>query len=289
MKITNKFDLPESFVKMAQSDYEYKDKRYSVTTIIQPLRSFMLRRRHDAEIEEVVSNMIWMLFGTAVHGVLERAGTADEELAENKMDVKLDNGYTVSGVFDLYSDGKKKVTDYKTCSVFKVLKADYTDWKMQLGIYCWMLNQIGFECNKGQIVAIMKDWVASKAKFDKDYPRYPVQTVSFTFTEEEIEGYGNWVKERFDEIEKAEKLPDDELPLCTLSERFNSGIKYAVMQKGKRRALRVFDSKELAEEYMNNIGGDKIEERIGEDKRCIDYCSACKFCSYWKEHYGKAV
>lgn len=274
---------------MAQSDYEYKDKRYSVTTIIQPLRSFMLRRRHDAEIEEDVSNMIWMLFGTAVHGVLEKAGTADDELAENKMDVKLDNGYTVSGVFDLYSDGKKKVTDYKTCSVFKVLKADYTDWKMQLGIYCWMLNQIGFECNKGQIVAIMKDWVASKAKFDKDYPRYPVQTVSFTFTEEEIEGYGNWVKERFDEIEKAEKLPDDELPLCSLSERFNSGIKYAVTQKGKKRALRVFDSRELAEEYMNNVGGDKIEERIGEDKRCIDYCSACKFCSYWKEHYGQTV
>ena len=25
----------------------------------------------------------------------------------------------------------------------------------------------------------------------------------------------------------------------------------------------------------------------GMDKRCIDYCSCCKFCKYWQENYGK--
>lgn len=286
MKITNKFDLPESFVKMAQSDYSYKDKRYSVTTIIQPIRQIILRRRHDAEIEEDVSNMIWLLFGTAAHSILEHAGTADDELSENKLEVKIGD-YTLSGIFDLYSAGQKKVTDYKTCSVYKVLKHDYTDWEHQLKIYCYMLNEIGFECNSGEIVAIMKDWTPGKAKFDPEYPKYAVQTVKFRFTKKDMEDIEKWLKLRFDEISKAEKLKDENLPMCSLEERFNTGDKYAVMKKGRKRAVKVFDDKDLATQYMKDVGADYIEERHGEDKRCADYCSVNGFCSYWREKNEK--
>ena len=34
---------------------------------------------------------------------------------------------------------------------------------------------------------------------------------------------------------------------------------------------------------MEDNGGDEIEVRPGEDKKCIDYCSACEFCNYYKE------
>jgi hypothetical protein len=40
---------------------------------------------------------------------------------------------------------------------------------------------------------------------------------------------------------------------------------------------------EEAEKWMADNGGDEIEVRPGEDKKCIDYCSACEFCNYYKE------
>ena len=59
--------------------------------------------------------------------------------------------------------------------------------------------------------------------------------------------------------------------------------KYAVMRKGRKTALRVLDSQEEAEAYRAEKGGDYIEERKGEDKKCIDYCLCCRKCDYWKQ------
>ena len=83
-----------------------------------------------------------------------------------------------------------------------------------------------------------------------------------------------------------EALSDSELPLCTPEERFNSGDKYAVMKKGRKTAMRVLDSLEDAEAWKHASGGEYIDVRKGEDKKCIDYCSVCKFCDYWQENYG---
>ena len=70
MRITNKYGLPQAFVKMAESDYEYRPKRYSVTSILKGIRETLLERRHHNEIEVDVSDMVWALFGTAVHEIL---------------------------------------------------------------------------------------------------------------------------------------------------------------------------------------------------------------------------
>ena len=52
---------------------------------------------------------------------------------------------------------------------------------------------------------------------------------------------------------------------------------------GWKTALRVLDSMEEAEEWKEKNGGDSIEIRPGEDKKCIDYCNVCEFCNYYKE------
>jgi len=70
--------------------------------------------------------------------------------------------------------------------------------------------------------------------------------------------------------------------LCTAEERYNSGPRYAVMKKGRKTALRVLDTREAAEEWMATGGGDFIEERPGEDKKCLEYCAAAAFCSYYQ-------
>ena len=65
------------------------------------------------------------------------------------------------------------------------------------------------------MVAIMKDHSKARAKFEKDYPKLPVRRIKFRFTEKDFEEIEQWLHERFAEIAEAEKLPDDELPLCT--------------------------------------------------------------------------
>jgi hypothetical protein len=269
---------------MAKSDFTAEPKTYRVTSLLKGIRETILEKRHADEIEQDVSDMIWLLFGTATHGILENQQEQGHEIKESR--VSIDFGeYTLSGKFDLYDANAKKITDYKTCSVWKVIFGDYSDWRRQLLIYAYMMRQIGFEVNSGEIVAIMKDHSKRDAKFKADYPKLPVQVIKFEFTLEDFAEIESWLIDKFDEIRRCEELPDDELPLCTPEERYNSGDKYAVMKKGRKTALRVLDSMEEAEKWMADNGGDEIEVRPGEDKKCIDYCSACEFCNYYRENY----
>ena len=282
MIITNKLGLPQAFVEMAKSDFTAEPKTYRVTSLLKGIRETILEKRHADEIEQDVSDMIWLLFGTAVHGILEKQQEQGHEIKESRLSINMGE-YTLSGQFDLYNAKEKKITDYKTCSVWKVIYGDYSDWRRQLLIYAYMMRQIGFDVNSGEIVAIMKDHSKRDAKYKADYPKLPVQVIKFDFTPEDFAEIESWLIDKFDEIRRCEQLPDDELPLCTPEERYNSGDKYAVMKKGRKTALRVLDSMEEAEKWMADNGGDEIEVRPGEDKKCADYCSACEFCNYYRE------
>ena len=282
MIITNKLRLPQQLVNMAKRDYKFEPNEYRVTQLLKGIRETILERRHYHEIEQDVSDMIWLLFGTAVHSIIEHHKEADHEFKEERIKIRIGN-YILSGKFDLYNAETKTITDYKTCSIWKVVNGDYEDWRRQLLIYAYMLQSIGFPVEKAEIIALMKDHSKSQAKIKADYPKQPVKKITFTFTEKDFAEIESWLHQRFEEIAKAEKLPDDELPLCTPEERFNSGDKFAVMKKGRKTALRVLDSYEKAEEWMEYNGGDYIEVRKGEDKKCQDYCSACEFCNYYKE------
>jgi hypothetical protein len=267
---------------MATQDYVYKDNEYRVTSLLKGIRETILERRHHHEIEQDVSDMIWLLFGTAVHNVLESHQEGEHEFKEERLKIKIGD-YILSGQFDLYNADTKTTTDYKTCSVWKVIYGDYTDWRKQSLIYSYMLLSIGFPVEKGEIVALMKDHSKAQAKRKADYPKQPVKKITFQFSDKDFEEIERWLHEKFEEIAQAEKLPDDELPLCTPEERFNSGDKFAVMKKGRKTAMRVLDSMEDAENWMATNGGDYIEVRKGEDKKCQDYCSAAQFCNYYKE------
>jgi len=285
MIITNKLGLPQAFVEMAQRDYTYAPNEYRVTSLLKGIRETILERRHDAEIERDVSDMIWMLFGTAVHSILERQTERDHEIKETRLKVKIGD-YVLSGQFDLYNAETKTITDYKTCSVWKVIYSDYADWRKQLLIYAWMMRKSGFDVEHGEIVALMKDHSKTKSENKTDYPDFPVKVLQFDFKKEDFIEIENWLIAQFYFISVAEQADDDGLPLCTPEERFNSGDKYAVMKKGRKTAMRVLTSREEAESWMKANGGDSIEVRPGEDKKCMDYCSACEFCNYYQKKRG---
>lgn len=279
IKVTNKLNLPTPFVKMAESDYQYREGRYSVTALLKGIRETMLERRHTVEVD--VSDRIWLLFGTAVHNILESQEEEDHQLKEASIETEID-GITISGRFDLYDGKTKTITDYKTCSAWKIVFGDFDDWKKQLLCYAYIMKELGFEVKRGEVVAMIRDHSKRDAKYKKDYPKLPVQRILFDFTKEDFHEIEEFLKDKVAEIKVCEKLADDDLPICTPEQRFNSGDKFAVMKKNRKRAMRVLDSQEAAEEWKESNGGDFIEVRKAEDKKCLDYCSVNTKCSYYK-------
>jgi len=288
MIITNKLNLPETFVNFVKQDYEFKPNEYRVTSLLKGYKEMLLERRHRNEIEQDVSDMIWLLFGTAVHGVLEKSQESHNEFKEERLRVEFGK-YVLSGQFDLYNAETKTLTDYKTASVWKIVYGDYTDWKMQLLMYAYMLKDAGFEVEKAQIIAILKDHSKTKAKTDSTYPQLPVAVIPFKFTSQDFIDIQTFIQNKFCQIELLSELPDHAIPPCTAEERYNSGDKFAVMKKGRKTALRVVDTEAAAEQYIEWAVANKdlkekdldIEKRAGEDKKCKDYCSVCDFCNYY--------
>lgn len=285
MRITNALDLPQPFVSAVSSEYAYAPKRYSVTSVLKGTREAILQRRHDDEIESDVADMAWLIFGSAVHSILENSAETDTQLKENKLTVEVGNGYTLSGIFDLYDDATGTVTDYKTASTWKVTFNDWDDYRMQTLLYCYMLREIGFDARRGEVVALLKDHSKTKAEVDGSYPRFPIYRIGWDFSGGDFEEAEAFLSAKFAEIERAEKLPDCDLPLCSDEERWHRPDKWAIKKKGNKRAHRLYESEGEARANAEALGM-VIEFRPGEDAKCAKYCSACDFCDYGKALKG---
>jgi hypothetical protein len=274
--------------RAVEKEYVYKDKRYSITSLLDPDRVIMLKRRYNDKIEQDVSECIWMLFGTVTHYALETGIELKEnEYVEEHLEHTFESGYTLSGIIDHVYD---YVDDYKTTSVWTVIYGSNNEhWELQLKMGAYLhYKEHGNWINKGRIIAILKDWNKNDAKFKADYPKLPVQVIEFDLgTPEEIE---KWIIDKFKHIEELEKMEDEKLPLCTAQERFNKGTTYAVKKKANKTATKVHNTLESAREHLINLeqsypGVYEIEERQGEDTKCLNYCQCCKFCKYYKEKY----
>lgn len=298
--LTNRMNLPQPIYESLKSDYQPKEHQYSVTTILNSTRQVILKRRHNSEIIQDCSELIWALFGTSFHAILENAKESEtqfkEEYLKQNLQVICDEleGYFLSGKVDLIDVTAKTIIDYKTTSTFKILKKDYEDYRLQLLIYAWLFKQLGFEINNGEIIALLRDWQKSKAKFDKDYPQFQVQKIEFKFTKRDFDFIENFIKERFIELKSNENVPDDKLPMCSMEERWNDGDSYIVIKKGNKRATKVHQTLEEAQKHLKNLeikypNVYEIQERLGVDKKCLEYCSCCNFCSYYKEKYMKQL
>ena len=292
MKITNYNNLPDMLVRAVEKEYEYRDKRYSITSLLDSDRVMMLKRRYNSQITQDVSDCIWMLFGSVTHYALETGIELKEnEYVEEHLEHTFESGYTLSGIIDHVYDF---VDDYKVTSVWTVIYGSNNDkWKkqLQMGAYLYY-KEHGNWINQGRIIAILKDWNKKDAMYKNDYPKMPVAVINFDLgTPESVE---KWIINRFDEISKLEKMSDFDLPLCTPEERFNTGDSYAIKKKGNIKALKVHKSQEEAREHLINLerkypGVYEVEERKGTDTKCLNYCSCCKFCPYYLEKYDEDI
>ena len=297
-KITNKLNLPKQLVDLVSSNYQPKEHQYSCTTILKPTRQVILERRHNDEIEQDVSEMIWCIFGILAHSAIENSQEDVGQFKEEKLKVDLGKyckeleGYYLSGRSDMIDLLDKCITDWKTASCWKVIYKDFEDWRKEMLIYAWAVKDMGFEIDKAQAIAFLKDHNKTKAKVDSSYPQLPVGVEKFKFTDKDFKDIEEFIKNRFLELKKYEDVSDEELPMCSMEERWNDGNKYIVIKKGNKRATKIHETLEEAQKHLDNLEKDypgvyEIQERLGEDKKCLEYCSCCKFCPYYREKYMK--
>jgi len=281
MKITNKFELPSGFVNIAKDQREIKPKNYSVTTILSSTRQILLGRRYDNELEEDVSNMVNVIFGTAIHHVLEMADK--ENITEKQLTFEIQDGYVLSGKFDLYNEKTATIEDYKSTTVYKIKSQNFEDWEKQGLMYAWLAMKHGYIVEHLKFHALLKDWKASGAKYDNSYPKQQIYTWKYNITSKSLIEIEEFIRARFKEIIYYE---DKELlPMCSEEERWRSPAVYAVMKKGRKSAMKLCNTLEEANTYLTN-DNISIETRLGEDKKCEGYCNVKVYCDYWRNKHG---
>jgi hypothetical protein len=232
--------------------------------------------------------MIWSIFGSAVHNVLEK-GADEHNIVEQRLSTEVD-GWVVSGAIDLQHIEKDgiNIKDYKTTSVWAVMN-DKPEWEQQLNIYGYLVSKNKKQLVKSlQIVAILKDWSKREAERKPDYPQRNVTLVDiplWTFEEQEA-----FIKGRIAKHSAAEFASETEaeLPDCTPQEMWEKPPVWAVMKQGGVRAKSLHDSLELAEVAKKESGdGYEIQERKGDRTRCKDYCLVNKWCKQYQTYLEK--
>jgi len=293
MKFTNKFNLPQTFVNVIHRPTYSKGKAHiSATEIINSPRIVQLKKKYWDEIEQDASEMVWSLFGSAVHNILEH-GKGDNHVVEERLHLEFE-GWRISGAIDLQEvepNGTITISDYKVTGAWAVMN-EKDDWHRQLNIYAWMVEKVKkVPVGKLQIIAIIRDWSARDAQTKENYPNSPVATIDiplWTFEERE-----KFMTKRIYEHGTAlfEMETDGDLPDCTAEEMWEKKTSYALKKDGNVRAKSVHETQEAAEEALvKALGtakkneGFSIEIRQGERTRCKSYCQVASFCNQYQNY-----
>ncbi len=278
MKLTNKLGLPESIVRAVgvEGYTPGREGSMSVTTLLSPAFIRRLEKENPEAIEEDASDRIWSLVGQIGHSIAERA-TEFNALSEERLYATI-LGQEISGQIDLF-DKEGVLSDFKFTTIYK--KDGDPSWTAQQNVYAWLLRKHGFEVKKAQIIAVFKDWRQSQAG-QGDHPDKAIKVIPI---------------ELWDDA-KVEALLADRVMAhhakapapCTDEERWATAPKYAVMKKGGKKAIKLFDAELDALGHAHGSGPEYyVEQREREYKRCESYCRVSHICPIWKAHMkGKA-
>lgn len=263
--LTNKLGLPEAIVNAIRNDgYTRGASDISVTGLIAP--PFQRRLMQRVDTIEDVSQRIYAVLGQGVHTLLERAYTEEKDCFVERRLFMPCEGWTVSGQLDVYERGV--IRDWKITSTYS--REGKREWVEQLNLLRLLCVENGHPVHALQILCIFRDWNKSKVG-EFDYPPAQVGVIDVPlWTLEEARAF---MAERV----RLHQMEDP--PACSDDERWFSGNRWAVMKKGRKRAVRVLDSEEDARARVEAEGKDHyIEYRQGEYRRCNGYCSVAHAC-----------
>lgn len=263
----------------------------SVTGLINSPRILILQKKNKELLEMDARDKMWSFLGTAVHAALE-AHVPENAIAEERLFVEF-NGWKISGAIDLQidnGDGTWEINDYKVVGEFSV-RAEKDEWVQQLNIYAYMMRIAkGRRVTKLRIIAFLRDWSRRKAEMDSSYPQSMICPVDIPlWSDEEQEEY---FRQRVSIHQSAEKdvAEGRALVLCTDKERWHRPGLFALMKKGRKSAVKLYDTKEEAENAAGTNEDHYVEERTGSDIRCEgNWCQVRDWCKYWIEKSGSGA
>lgn len=283
MKITNKHNLPQTIVNaLNKPTYTKGGAHMSATELLSPPRMVQLRIKHANEIEMDASDMVWSLFGTAIHGVLEH-GQGDDHVVEQRLHTEID-GWTLSGAIDLQTvkENSIGISDYKTCGVWAVMN-EKKEWEQQLNIYAWLVERVKKSpVDSLEIVAIIRDWKRRDAEIKRDYPDAPIKTIPINLWS--YEERQEFIRSRIHMHAEAmfSSQTGGSLPLCSDDEMWSKPAVWAIKKIGAVRAKSLHYSADSANKALEEAGsGYEVEFRPGERTRCQNYCNVRDFCEQW--------
>ena len=290
MKLTNKHSLPESIINVLKRPEYSKGKAHlSVTQLLNSPKIVSLTQKHWNDLEQDASDMVWSLFGTAIHKVLEH-GKDDHHIVEQRIHAEID-GWNISGAIDLQivNENGVDIRDYKTTSVWAVMN-EKVEWEQQLNLYAYLVERVKkTPVTSVGIVAIIRDWSRRDAALKEEYPQAPIKEIPirlWSFEEREA-----FIVDRIHKHAEAEFAMETEgdMPDCTPQEMWEKQTTWALKKEGGVRAKSVHQSEAEAQAALESAGkGYVIEVRPGSRTRCETFCPVNQYCQQWQAYKEKS-
>ena len=286
MKLTNKYGIPQTFMNVLERPTYNKGRAHlSATQLLNSPKIVALTKKFEDELEQDASEMVWSIFGSAVHNILEH-GKDDHHLVEERIHAEFD-GWHISGAVDLQimnPDGVD-IRDYKTTSVWAVMN-EKPEWEDQLNVYAWLVEKVKkTPVTSLGIVAILRDWKERESKQKENYPEAPIKELPIRlWSMDERTAYISSRIAIHSFCDFAIET-DGDLPDCTPSEMWEKPTTWAIKKKGGVRAFKVYETEAHALEALATM--DKvyeIEVRQGERTRCENYCPVSQYCQQYRDY-----
>lgn len=279
--LTNKANLPEPLVTAILNkiaDYNKGDCDFSATELLQPPRLRQLKKKHEQEIEEDVSDMIFSLIGSSIHTILEKS--TNQGIPERRLFWTFEGGVRVSGQFDHLMFYSGELSDYKVTTVWKANDGPDPDFTAQLNILAALIDLNGLgPVQSVKNILLLRDWSKRATERDPSYPQKQVAIIHAPLWP--MEQRVAFINSRI----AIHKAAEQNLPFCTADETWRKENKYAVMKAKNTRATKIFNTKPEADEWIakqKDASALRVEYRIGENIRCMSYCPVAGYCDQWK-------
>jgi hypothetical protein len=289
-------------------DHQYDANTYSVSELLQPIRSIVLSRRLKANNNEAPIDLMDVIpsrIGSAVHSAVEKAwekfwvglkniGIPEKVIQrvhlndtnqddpdgiyiyiEHRASKQIDD-FILTGKFDFVEQGT--VRDIKTTKAYNWMTGDNNQKYAMQGSMYRLLNPVIITDDHMSVEFIFTDWSAADT-FKENYP--PKKMLSKRLPLMSIGETEQWVQNKVTQIRKLESLPQEQLPRCTPKELWQkkSIFAYYTDPHAQGKSNKNFDTRMEAMSYRSSKGNvGRIDERLGEPVFC-NYCKARTACT----------
>ena len=254
-----------------------KINEISVTSLIAPAHQTVLLDKHWDELPPMDPvEQLPSLVGTAWHQFIAELDHPPGCMVEEQQEiyVTVDGvDWCITGTPDWYDPHDRLLVDHKTTRVWSYVFGK-RDWEEQLNLYAFLLAQHGHIPLRAQIHAVYLDWSQNQFLRNPELPPRRLQVIDVELWP--LKDQSNFLFSRLRKLASPE--------LCTPDERWEKGEKWAVMKKGRKTAVKLFDNPHDAERMVMTGQDDlSVEHRPGSPVRCESWCPVKDFCEFGRE------